>query len=161
MDTIVYAQEQVRQIVAEELEQARKNISENIEREGKRASGKTQESMVVSVADEGTATIGTLSGRAYFGALETGSKPWATQYKRVPKFFADIIAEWAQEKGVDAPPYAIATKIMREGSKQHREGAITTVYSEEIDATLERINKRVMGVFDATIAESIKRTNNE
>lgn len=161
MDTIVHTQEQVRQIVAEELEQARKNISENIEREGKRASGKTQESMEVSVADEGTATVGTLSGRAYFGALETGSKPWATQYKRVPKFFADIIAEWVKAKNIDAPPYAIATKIMREGSKQYREGAITTVYSEEIDATLERINKRVMGVFDATIAESIKRTNNE
>ena len=79
----------------------------------------------------------------------------------MPKFFADIIAEWVEAKNIDAPPYAIATKIMREGSKQYREGAITTGYSEEIDATLERINKRVMGVFDATIAESIKRTNNE
>ena len=157
METIVHTQEQVRQIVAEELEQARKNISENIEREGKRASGKTQESMVVSVADEGTATIGTLSGRAFFKALETGSKPWAKQYQRVPKFFADIIAEWANAKGVKAPPYAIATKIMREGSKQHREGAITTVYSEEIDATVERINERVMGLFDTVLTESIKR----
>lgn len=157
MDTIVYAQEQVRQIVEEELEQARKNISENIEREGKRASGRTQEGMAVAVADDGSAVIGTLSGRAYFGALETGSKPWATQYKRVPKFFADIIAEWADAKGVDAPPYAIATKIMREGSKQHREGAITTVYSEEIDDTLDRINKRVMGLFDSVINESLKR----
>ncbi|MBQ5648137.1 MAG: hypothetical protein IIV16_03325 [Alistipes sp.] len=161
MDTIVHTQEQVRQIVAEELEQARKNISENIEREGKRASGKTQESMVVSVTDEGTATVGTLSGRAFFGALETGSKPWATQYKRVPLFFAEIIGDWIADKGLDLNPFAVATKIMRKGSKQYREGAITTVYSEEIDATLERINKRVMGVFDATIAESIKRTNNE
>lgn len=161
METIVHTQEQVRQIVAEELEQARKNISENIEREGKRASGKTQDSMVVSVTDEGTATVGTLSGRAYFGALETGSKPWATQYKRVPLFFAEIIGDWIADKGLDLNPFAVATKIMRKGSKQYREGAITTVYSEEIDATLERINKRVMGVFDATIAESIKRTNNE
>lgn len=161
MDTIVHAQEQVRQIVAEELEQARKNISENIEREGKRASGKTQDSMVVSVTDEGTATVGTLSGRSYFGALETGSKPWAQQYKRVPLFFAEIIGDWIADKGLDLNPFAVATKIMRKGSKQYREGAITTVYSEEIDATLERINKRVMGVFDATIAESIKRTNNE
>jgi hypothetical protein len=157
METIVHTQEQVRQIVAEELEQARKNISENIEREGKRASGKTQESMVVSVTDEGTATVGTLSGRAFFKALETGSKPWAKQYKRVPKFFVDIIAEWANAKSVKAPPYAIATKIMREGSKQYRDGAITTVYSEEIDATVERINERVMGLFDTVLTESIKR----
>lgn len=162
MDTIIHTQEHVRQIVAEELEQARKNISENIEREGKRASGRTQESMAVAVADEGSAVVGTLSGRKFFGALETGSQPWRNQYKRVPKLFADVIAEWINDKGVtDLNPYAVATKIMREGSKQHREGAITTVYSEEIDATLERINKRVMGVFDATIAESIKRTNNE
>ena len=161
MGTVVYAQEQVRHIVAEELEQARKNISDNIEREGKRASGKTQESMAVAVADEGSAVVGTLSGRAYFGALETGSKPWATQYKRVPLFFVEIIGDWIADKGLDLNPFAVATKIMREGSKQHREGAITTVYSEEIEATLERINKRVMGVLDATIAESIKRTNNE
>lgn len=157
METIVHTQEQVRQIIAEELEQARKNISENIEREGKRASGKTQESMVVSVADDGTATVGTLSGRSYFGALETGSKPWATQYKRVPLFFAEIIGDWIADKGLDLNPFAVATKIMREGSKQHREGAITTVYSEEIDATLERINKRVMGLFDTVLTETIKR----
>ena len=157
METIIHTQEQVRQIVAEEFEQARKNISENIEREGKRASGKTQESMAVSVADEGTATVGTLSGRSYFGALETGSKPWATQYKRVPLFFAEIISDWIADKGLDLNPFAVATKIMREGSKQHREGSITTVYSEEIDATLERIQQRVMGLFDATIAEDLKR----
>ena len=109
METIVHTQEQVRQIVAEELEQARKNISENIEREGKRASGKTQDSMVVYVTDEGTATVGTLSGRSYFGALETGSKPWATQYKRVPLFFAEIIGDWIADKGLDLNPFAVAT----------------------------------------------------
>lgn len=157
MESIVTTQAEVHRIVQEELAQAKANITENIEREGKRASGKTAESMVVAVADEGASVVGTLSGRAYFGALETGSKPWTTQYKRVPKFFADIIAEWADAKGVDAPPYAIATKIMREGSKQHREGAITTVYSEEIDDTLDRINKRVMGLFDSVINESLKR----
>lgn len=157
MDSIVHTTEQVRAIVQEELAQAKANITENIEREGKRATGKTAESMQVLVADEGASVVGTLSGRAYFGALETGSKPWATQYKRVPKFFADIIAEWAQAKGVDIPPYAVATKIMREGSKQYRDGEITSVFSEEIDDTLDRINKRVMGLFDSVISESLKR----
>lgn len=157
MEGIVSTQAEVHRIVQEELAKAKANITENIEREGKRATGKTAEGMAVTVADEGSAVVGTLSGRAFFGALETGSKPWAKQYKRVPKFFADIIAEWADAKGVDIPPYAIATKIMREGSKQHREGAITTVYSEEIDATVERINERVMGLFDTVLTESIKR----
>lgn len=157
MEGIVSTQAEVHRIVQEELAKAKANITENIEREGKRATGKTAEGMAVTVADEGSAVVGTLSGRPFFGALETGSKPWAKQYKRVPKFFADIIAEWADAKGVDIPPYAIATKIMREGSKQHREGAITTVYSEEIDATVERINERVMGLFDTVLTESIKR----
>ena len=157
MESIVTTQEQVRAIVQEELAQAKANITDNINREGKHATGKTAESMQVLVADEGSAVIGTLSGRAYFGALETGSKPWATQYKRVPKFFADIIAEWADVKGVDIPPYAIATKIMREGSKQYRNGEITSVFSEEVDATLDRINKRVMGLFDSVISNSLKR----
>lgn len=157
MESIVSTQAEVHRIVQEELAKAKANISENIEREGKRATGKTAEGMAVTVADEGSAVVGTLSGRPFFGALETGSKPWAKQYKRVPKFFADIIAEWADAKGVDIPPYAIATKIMREGSKQYRDGAITTVYSEEIDATVERINERVMGLFDTVLTESIKR----
>lgn len=157
MEGIVSTQAEVHRIVQEELAKAKANITENIEREGKRATGKTAEGMAVTVADEGSAVVGTLSGRPFFGALETGSKPWAKQYKRVPKFFADIIAEWADAKGVDIPPYAIATKIMREGSKQYRDGAITTVYSEEIDATVERINERVMGLFDTVLTESIKR----
>lgn len=157
MEGIVSTQAEVHRIVQDELAKAKANITENIEREGKRATGKTAEGMAVTVADEGSAVVGTLSGRAFFGALETGSKPWAKQYKRVPKFFADIIAEWADAKGVDIPPYAIATKIMREGSKQYRDGAITTVYSEEIDATVERINERVMGLFDTVLTESIKR----
>lgn len=157
MEGIVSTQAEVHRIVQEELAKAKANITENIEREGKRATGKTAEGMAVTVADEGSAVVGTLSGRAFFKALETGSKPWAKQYKRVPKFFADIIAEWADAKGVDIPPYAVATKIMREGSKQHRDGAITTVYSEEIDATVERINERVMGLFDTVLTESIKR----
>lgn len=157
MESIVTTQAEVHRIVQEELVQAKANITENIEREGKRATGKTAESMQVLVADEGASVVGTLSGRSYFGALETGSKPWATQYKRVPKFFADIIAEWAQAKGVDIPPYAVATKIMREGSKQYRDGEITSVFSEEIDDTLDRINKRVMGLFDSVISESLKR----
>lgn len=154
---IVSTKEEVRLIVGEELMAALANISNNIEGEGKRASGRTQESMSVTVADEDDAIVGTLSGRAYFGALETGSKPWRNQYKRVPKFFADIIAEWAEDKGVDINPYAVATTIMRKGSKQHRDGAITTIFTEEIDATVERIEQRVMGLFEAVVVERTKR----
>lgn len=157
MESITSSQEEVRRIIAEELATAKANISSNIEREGKRASGRTQESMEVMVADEGSEVVGTLSGRACFGALETGTKPWANQYPSAPKWFADVIAAWMDDKGIMANPFAVATSIMKKGSKQYREGAITTVYSEEIDATLERINKRVMGLFEARISESIKR----
>jgi hypothetical protein len=113
--------------------------------------------MAVIIADEGSSVIGTLQGRAFFGALETGSKPWKTQYKNAPKFFASIIADWAKAKGVNISPYAIATKIMREGTKQYKEGPITTVFTEEIDATAERIERRVMGLFDTIITDSLKR----
>lgn len=157
MVDVVHTHEEVRRVLQEELERAKTNIALNIEREGKRATGKTAEGMTVTVADEGLGVIGTLSGRAFFGALETGSRPWSVQYGSAPKFFADIIAEWAKAKGVEANPYAIATKIMREGSKQYRDGAITTIYSEEIDATMERISERVTEVLDVTLTQSIKR----
>lgn len=149
--------EDLHAIVEEELATAKVHIAENIKSHGKMASGKTAESMQVQVTDDGTAVVGTLSGRAYFGALETGSKPWSTQYKTAPKYFADIIADWAQAKGVTANPYAIATTIMRKGTKQYRDGAITTVFSEEIDATVARIQMRVQPLLDAAIKESLKR----
>lgn len=164
MSELVSTQAQLYKIVEEELQRARLNIGTNIDESGKKASGRTAAGMQVIVANDSLGVFGQLRGRAFFGALEQGSQPWATQYKRVPKFFVDIIAQWIKDKGLDLPPWAVATKLMREGSAQYRAGERKDIYSEEIEATVKRINERILGLFEANIVEVAKRRetlNNE
>ena len=144
------------EITREELEGLRQRIIQNMRAAGEYASGKTAQSMIVEVADTPEGVSATLWGRPFFGTLETGSKPWSTQYIRPPKFFVDLIAEWAKTKGVNAPAGGIAYRIMTSGSKLYREGGRTDVYSKEIPTTVENIGRRLLGLFSVNIHESIK-----
>lgn len=73
-----------------------------------------------------------MDARPYFAALETGTQPWQSQhfrrrrdgsvYPSAPKWFIDIIADWAATKGVDISAWGAATKIMTEGSALFRNG---------------------------------------
>lgn len=149
--------EQVETIVREELDALRQKIVENITRTGKRASGRTQDSLVVNVAQEGGSIVGTIDGRAFFGALEIGSRPWRNQYARPPKFFIEIIEDWMRDKGMTGDAGGIAYTIMRRGSAQYRNGARTDVYSDDIVKTMDEINRRVGGLFEAQIIDSLLR----
>lgn len=154
---VVSTQQQVETIIREELEELREVVSRNIANKGKRASGRTQDSMVVSLKQEGSAIVGELSGRAFFGALETGSKPWSKQYVRPPKFFIEIIEEWMRDKGISGEAGGIAYSIMRRGSAQHNKGARTDIYSDDITKTCDEIQRRVAGLFEAQIIQSLLR----
>lgn len=144
------------EITREELENLRQRIIQNIRNSGEYTSGRTAQSMAVEVSDTPEGTNGTLWGRSFFGTLETGSKPWSTQYIRPPKFFVDLIAEWARTKGIDAPAGGIAHNIMTKGSKLYRDGGRVDIYSNEIPKTIDNIGRRLMGLFSTAIDESIK-----
>lgn len=156
MDYAVSRQE-VEAILREELESLRERVIRNIDSTGKRASGRTQRSLEVTTAIEGDTIVGALMGRSYFGALETGTQPWAKQYTRPPKFFIEIIEEWMRDKGISGSAGGIAYSIMRRGSAQYRQGARTDVYSEEIEKTYDIIQQRVAGLFEAQIINSLLR----
>lgn len=157
----------VERVVAEELEEARRRIIENHVTAGQRATGKTADSITIAVSSSGDVTLGTMDARAYFASLETGTKPWSTPHVRrrrdgstypsAPKWFINVIAEWVAAKGVDRSPWAIATKIMTEGSKLYRDGGREDIFTPEIMALQERIAKRVAGLFEAQIVQSILR----
>jgi hypothetical protein len=147
----------VEKIIREELDALRLRIIQNISNSGKRASGRTQDSLTVNVQQQGTSVIGELTGRSLFGALETGSKPWRTQYARPPKFFIEIIQDWMMEKGISGPAGAIAYSIMKRGSAQFRQGQREDIYSEEITKAYDEIQKRVAGLFEAQIIQSLLR----
>lgn len=147
----------VTKVLRDELTDLKGRIAQNILNAGANATGKTIRSLEVVVSSEsGSAWTGELKGRSFFGALETGTKPWANQYKHPPRFFRELIAEWIQAKGLTLNAYLVARKIMREGSKLYREGGRDTIYSREIPPTVERINEKTMIMWQNILTEHIK-----
>lgn len=154
-------------IVAEELDRARQKIIENHIAAGQRVTGQTVGSITITVTTNGGVTTGAMDAREYFAALETGAQPWRAQhfrrrrdgsvYPSAPKWFVDIIAEWAAAKGVDISAWGAATKIMTEGSALFRNGGREDIFTPEIATLSDRIADRMAGLFDAQIVESISR----
>ena len=134
-------------IIRSELEWLRERIASNIIMQGENASGKTIASMKVTTTPDG----GQLTGRSYFGTLETGRRGG-----RIPRNFADIIYQWMQAKGVHAIEggeradrslsWAIAKTIQKKGTLLYREGGRDTIYSKEIIKTIANINSRLGGL---------------
>lgn len=168
-------QAQIEQIVKSALEKLKADISANISKVGARATGKTQNSMEVKVTKDDTGVVGVLSGRPFFGALETGSRPWKTQYFKTakdghkypsaPKAFIDTIREWMASKGVSLNPWSVATKIMAEGSKLYREGGRTDVYTGAIDQMIPKLQGEIAEAIGksemAKIVERLKKQDND
>lgn len=136
-------------IVKSELEWLKQRIAFNIVAQGANATGKTIESMKVTTTPEG----GTLTGRAYFGTLETGRRGG-----KIPRNFASIIYDWMQAKGVHAEDgndismaWAISKTIQKKGTLLYRQGGRDTIYSKEITKTIENVMKRLNGLISTNI----------
>lgn len=136
-------------IVKSELEWLKQRIAFNIVAQGANATGKTIESMKVTTTPQG----GTLTGRAYFGTLETGRRGG-----KIPRNFASIIYDWMQAKGVHAEDgndismsWAIAKTIQKKGTLLYRQGGRDTIYSKEITKTIENVMKRLNGLISTNI----------
>lgn len=131
-------------IVAEELDRARQKIIENHVAVGQRTTGHNRRQHHNSRNDQWRRNHGTMDARPYFAALETGTQPWQSQhfrrrrdgsvYPSAPKWFIDIIADWAATKGVDISAWGAATKIMTEGSALFRNGGREDIFTAEIAA---------------------------
>lgn len=158
--------------VFDSLEQARKDIVQNISATNKSASGKTAKSIRVVVAADRSSVIGQIYARAYFGALETGRKA-----DKIPKNFTQTIREWIiaknisispipyirvpsdkwqpkytpQERGLMAASGAIAHSIKEKGTKQFQLGPVETVYSNVLKSTTEKIKKQFKDIVDMEI----------
>lgn len=143
--------EEIRQILREELEDLRRRIIENMGSADQIVTGKTRDSMRVSV--EGLA--GVLTGRQAFATLETGSRPWSKKPKRVPKFFADLIGEWIDAKGLDLNKWAVAHTIIHKGSKLYREGGRADIYSPELQKTIDRIGDRIADQYAVLVTDRL------
>lgn len=143
--------EEIRKILQEELEDLRARIIANMERADQVVSGKTRDSLQVSV--QGNA--GVLTGRQAFATLETGSRPWSKKPKRTPKWFADLIGEWIDKRGLDLNQWAVAHTIIHKGSKLYREGGRADVYSPELQKTIDRIGDRVLDQYAVLVTDRL------
>lgn len=144
----------LRQIVADRLEQLRQDIVANIEQKSITASGRTQRSLQVQVYSDGVRLIAQAGERAPIPTLEVG-RPGG----RVPRNFTDIIVEWSKDKGLawgdDKRRRKIAGavawgKIRREGTRRHKQHE--DVYSTLVTKAAEDIR----GIVTAKIREMIK-----
>lgn len=143
--------EDIRQILREELEDLRKRIIENMGKADQIVSGKTRDSMQVEVRGDG----GVLTGRQAFATLETGSAPWSKKPKRVPKWFADLIGEWIDRRGLDLNQWATAHSIIHKGSKLYRSGGRADIYSPEIQKTMDRLGDRIVERYAVLVTDRL------
>lgn len=143
--------ETIRLILREELEDLRKRIIENMGKADQIVTGKTRDSMQVEVQG----LSGVLTGRQAFATLETGSRPWSRPPKRVPRFFADLIGEWIDAKGLDLNKWAVAHTIIHKGSKLYREGGRADVYSPELQKTIDRIGDRITNQYAVLVTDRL------
>lgn len=159
-------------ILNEELQRLKQRIIDNHIAAGQRASGRTIESIRVVVTPSPDGASGEIDARAYFSGLETGSRPWSsihtktrkdgTEYPSAPKWFIEIVKDWAGTKGINLDsPWGVATKIMTSGSALFRDGGRNDIFSNEIPEALENISSRLAGLFDVQLTESILRTINK
>lgn len=152
------------QIAADRLEQLKTDISNNIDEQGKRASGRTQESLLVD--NQGDKVL--LWARKFIGSLETGSAPWSgkTGNPCSASRFRSIIAEWIIQKGIDVDDigrasYLIARKIMTEGSRMWRGKMVDDVYSTAAKQAVEDIrDKAGKHILEIVNAETFKWIHN-
>ena len=131
--------------IATRMEQLRDDIRVSINRQGLRASGRTQQSLQVQV----TSNEVSLWGRKFLGAMEYGTKPWSgyTGISCTIQTFKDIIRQWASDKGLvfgqarehERAISAIAMTIIRKGSRLYRNSAYIDVYDTLIAEAMKDI----------------------
>lgn len=148
-------------ILNEELNKLKDRIADNIMTTNTNASGKTIASMHVEVEASAGGWRGTLYGRPFFGTLETGSSAWRNKdvYKHPPRWFAEIIQEWIEAKGLTLNAYAVAYKIMKEGTSLKRAGGRSNIYSNEIPRTLDIVAERFAVLFQEMAVDTITLNN--
>jgi hypothetical protein len=90
-------------------------IREEANDRGKVASGRTLNSLRTSVLSSPSFVVGTMTGEEQWRYWGNGRGPG-----RMPP--VENIKAWIINKGLDLSPWAVAKKIAREGSRDHRLG---------------------------------------
>lgn len=141
------------ELLNERLTWLAEQIRQNHIDAGQVASGKLRDSIVAIVDDQGDRISGHVDALSYIESIEQGNPPWETiptkeakdghTYDYVPKWFADAIGQWMSDKGIQETKewnrYAVAWKIIHDGTLLYREGGRSDIYSEVTAAVAKEI----------------------
>ncbi len=102
-------------------------IRANLSSSGTDATGETSKSVGFEVYSKGNKMVlEVYGGRPYFPTVETGSKP---SKKKPGRKMIESISRWVGVRGILASPWAIATNILKFGSKLWQKGGRRDIYS--------------------------------
>ena len=119
-------------------------IKQNLVSSGEQTTGKTADSLRYEVAGKEDSVTLTIYGRPFFKATETGTKP---SEKAPSPEMVESLTEWAQKKGVEAKPYAIAKSILKKGSRLYRKGGRKDIYSNVKEQIADMVRVEVIKSF--------------
>jgi hypothetical protein len=150
-------QQEIIEILRDELEQLRQRIGENMAAADQIVTGKTRDSLTVTVSPQAEGAYGVLTGRQAFATLERGSRPWSKRPAKVPRFFADIIGEWLAARGLSDKlnQWAVARTIIDRGSSLYRSGGRDDIYTPELERTMENLGNRVVEYYSVLITDRL------
>lgn len=148
----------MKEYILKELELWISQIRTNIDREGANASGKARRSLRVNLDGNKYQIVAC----DYFPMLESG---YDGKNPPAPRNFSTIIEQWTRDKGMTFQDEEerkdvagrIAYFIRENGTKLHRQGGRTSIYTDVIDAQLGGFKKRLKEQFLTTISEWQKK----
>ena len=153
----------ITQYLLKTLSDLKVRIIHNMEAAGQVVSGKTKDSMQI-ISDQPNQAR--LMARGYFAALETGSQPWkythikyrkdGSTFPSAPRWFIDIIDQWIRDKGLTLNSWAVATKIMTDGSSLYRSGGRKDIFSVEIAKTMQDLGVEVAHLYEREVDNLFK-----
>lgn len=121
----------------EYVDEIRKNLSTS----GTDATGETSKSVGYEVYTRGNKIVlEVYGGRPYFPTVETGSKP---SKKKPGTKMVDKISKWATVRGILASPWAIATNILKFGSKLWQRGGRRDIYSNVAERSFLELPRKI------------------
>jgi hypothetical protein len=147
-----------REILSQFLEAVRNEIMAEHIRQGQRVTGRTLESLEISVNDN----EGILYGARYIGVLEDGRRPG-----KMPPI--SKIEEWIKNRGIlpkgkmsiSALAFVMARKISLEGTVLHRDGGMSGVLSKainqgRIDALIDSLSDKYRSEVESEVVDVFK-----
>lgn len=158
----------VQEMLQRHLENVKARVAQAMADNSRNASGRSVASLQVVVSEN----VGTLYGSKSFLVMERGKKPG-----KVPFGFRDIIKQWIIDKGISVTPIpskrrdtkytpyerglnslagAIAYKIMKEGTKLHRDNSFNDIYTTAVQEELAALSEEMV----LFTADSIAEINN-